>query len=492
MSRPVKAGERWSTFIFDGIDCADLGVYSITNGSTYTTYLTPTYKDKTTEVTAYDGRYYYGTQITGQKFTFNMFADNLTFSELTRLKAWLNPRKVGKLIFSEQPYKYYYVKPTSVSTLANIPLSEVQTPINSVLGDMQDGDAVYTGKFSITFETVGSAYGYGISYFRDDLVYDALNRYGIGVYPDNYFYDSGLLYKDMCPATKWNINVEQTNEGKEQEIPLYNPGDAKSYPKFKVHLSSQVGDGGMIHFKNYDTGDACSVELHGLSGDIEIDFTGQVIKDKDGKPYYGRFKGYPIGLNGKKEVVMIPESVVENIEAIYLREYDSVTVQNNIAHITNIVKKVSSIWKGWYFCINNNGGSKIESVDFANNNITLGTNVITHDILPAEINEDGTVKRPAGFECRYIEIYNNEDLIPPQPKVGDVYRLNDLWYIYRQNEWQQTSLFSDPDEFKNIRGDYVPVYITCGANIVQVDELKIRTSNMPAFSMEAEILPRYL
>ena len=54
------------------------------------------------------------------------------------------------------------------------------------------------------------------------------------------------------------------------------------------------------------------------------------------------------------------------------------------------------------------------------------------------------------------------------------------------------SLFSDPDEFKNIKGDYVPVYITCGANIVQVDELKIRTSNMPAFSMEAEILPRYL
>ena len=176
MSRPVKAGERWSTFIFDGIDCADLGVYSITNGSTYTTYLTPTYKDKTTEVTAYDGQYYSGTQITGQKFTFNMFADNLTFSELTRLKAWLNPRKVGKLIFSEQPYKYYYVKPTSVSTLANIPLSEVQTPSNSVLGDMLDGDAVYTGKFNITFETVGSAYGYGISYFRDDLIYDALNR----------------------------------------------------------------------------------------------------------------------------------------------------------------------------------------------------------------------------------------------------------------------------------------------------------------------------
>mgnify|MGYP003309424426 FL=1 len=74
MNRAVKPGERWSTFVFDGIDCADLGVYAITNGSTYTTNLTPIFSDKKTTVTAYDGQYYYGTQITGQKFTLNMFA----------------------------------------------------------------------------------------------------------------------------------------------------------------------------------------------------------------------------------------------------------------------------------------------------------------------------------------------------------------------------------------------------------------------------------
>lgn len=492
MNRPVKSGERWTTFIFDGIDCAELGVYSITNGGTYTTYLTPNYSDKITQVTAYDGGYYYGTQITGQRFTFNMFADNLTFSELTRLKAWLNPRKVGKLIFSEQPYKYYYVKPTSVSTLSNIPLSEVQTPTNSVLGDMLDGDAVYTGKFTITFETVGSAYGYGISYFRDDLIYDALDKYGLGVYPENYFYNSGLLYKDMCPAMTWDIDITKTNLGEEKEIPLYNPGDAKCYPKFKLDISAPVEDGGRIHFKNYDTGDACTVELHGLSGKIEIDFTGQVIKDANGKPYYGRIKGYPIALSGKQEVITLPDQIVANAEDVYITEYDTVYVQDNVASINKMAATVSQRWLGWYFCINGNGGSKITKVNSDTNSVVLGNNVNTYNIPAATIDKDGKVIRPAGFECNYVEIYNDLNEVPEDPKIGDVYCYNDEWYIYKDNKWQETNLFSHKNEFRNIKGDYEPVYLTFGATIVQLDELKIKTDKMPAFSMQAEILPRYL
>ena len=249
MNRAVKAGERWSTFIFDGVDCADLGVYAITNGSTYTTNLAPAFSDKKTTVTAYDGQYYYGTQITGQKFTLNMFAENLSYQELSKLKSWLNPRHIGKIIFSDQPFKYYYVKPTSVGALANIPLTDVQTPASSILGDFMEGNLVYVGKFTVTFETVGSAYGYGLGYFRDDLIYDALNHYGIGHYSENYFYDSGLLYKDMCPVMNWSYNVADSNANIEQSIPVYNPGDAKCYPRFTLNLTGTVPDGGLIHLR---------------------------------------------------------------------------------------------------------------------------------------------------------------------------------------------------------------------------------------------------
>ena len=68
MYRPVKAGEVFTTFIFDGKDCADMGVYSTTTSGTYTMYIEPTFKDEMVEVPGYDGRYYYGTQYSTQQF----------------------------------------------------------------------------------------------------------------------------------------------------------------------------------------------------------------------------------------------------------------------------------------------------------------------------------------------------------------------------------------------------------------------------------------
>ena len=152
MYRPVKAGELFTTFIFDGKDCADMGVYSTTSSSTYTMNLEPTFKDEMLEVPAYDGRYYYGTQYTAQQFQFNMFADNLSTTEYRNLRTWLKPRNVGKLILSDQPYKYYIVKVTSIGTLGEYPLTDVQhIDHNSILGDTKEGNVVYTGRFTVNF-----------------------------------------------------------------------------------------------------------------------------------------------------------------------------------------------------------------------------------------------------------------------------------------------------------------------------------------------------
>ena len=223
--RAVKSGELWATFEYDGKDCADMGVYNVTSSSTYTVNIEPTFNDQKVNVPMYDGTYYYGTQITGQQFKMNCFAHDLSTLEYNRLRAWLNPRKVGRLILSDQPYKFYLVKPVSVSDLDAIPLTSIQTPLNSILGDFMEGDVVYTGNFSITFETVGSAYGYGLSYYRDDLIYDARTVYDV-----DYYYNSGLLYKDMSPRLKWTIGANAN----EQKIPMYNPGDAEGYPKYIV------------------------------------------------------------------------------------------------------------------------------------------------------------------------------------------------------------------------------------------------------------------
>lgn len=508
MNRAVKAGERWSTFIFDGVDCADLGVYAITNGSTYTTNLAPAFSDKKTTVTAYDGQYYYGTQITGQKFTLNMFAENLSYQELSKLKSWLNPRHIGKIIFSDQPFKYYYVKPTSVGALANIPLTDVQTPASSILGDFMEGNLVYVGKFTVTFETVGSAYGYGLSYFRDDLIYDALNYYGIGHYSENYFYDSGLLYKDMCPSMHWEHDVTESNAGIEQSIAFYNPGDAKCYPRLILNLSSIVPDGGLIHFKNKSTGEACSVDLKGLSGEIAIDFTEQTVSkittktNEDGTvtkvktPYYGRITGNAISVNGKQDVITIPDTITENIEDFYITEYDTIYVENinDTCKVTinPLAVKVRPNWIGMYFCINGNGGAKIIQVDTDTNTCFLSNTPMTHDIPAAKIDENGKITTPAGFPCNFIEIQEDLENRPASPKTGDVYTYQNKWYIYKENTWKETSLFTDKEQFRNTEGDYVTQYLVFGANVVELDDLVYTTTNMPAFTMNAEVLPRYV
>lgn len=504
--RLVKPGERWTTFIFDGTDCAELGVYAITNSSTYTTNLTPTFSDKKTTVTAYDGQYYYGTQITGQKFTFNMFAENLTYSELCHLKAWLNPRHIGKLILSDQPYKYYYVKPSSVGTLNNIPLSTVQTPERSILGDFLEGDPVYTGKFTISFETVGSAYGYGISYYRDDLVYDALNRYGFEVYPTNYYYDSGLLYKDMSPAMTWEIEANKTLNN----IPMYNPGDAKSYPVFTIIPKDSLGEHAMVQFINQDTQESCIVKLNKLpAGEIKIDFLSQTV-EVNNKKYYGRMIGMPITIKEKDIVVTIPDTITLDVEDFYKTEYDTIYVydwldpQTNqtvrVAQINEMVAEVAASWIGRYFCMNNNGGVKI--LDIRNdidpdthtkrNLLILDTEPFTQDILPTTYNKDGSIKKPSGLECRYIKI--NEDLqnVPQEPTVGDVYQYAGKWYIYQYNKWQETGLFSHENDFRDIKGNFIPRYVLFGANILRLDNLTIHSEDMPDFTLKAEILPRYL
>lgn len=487
MSRAVKAGEIWTTFVFDGIDCADLGVYAITNSSTYTTNLEANFSDNVTSVTAYDGQYYYGTQITGQTFTLNMFAEDLTYEELSKLKAWLNPRHIGKIIFSDQPFKFYYVKPTTVSNLDTLPLTNIQTSVQSILGDSLNGETVYTGKFSITFSTIGSAYGYGLCYFRDDLIYDALNHYGAGVYSENYYYNSGLLYKDMAPRMKWELNNDVSNF----EIPMYNPGDAKSYPKFILNLSNTIPSGGTIQFTNKTTGDSCVVDLHGLSGDVTIDFVEQSVSTSQ-MSYYGRIIGNVISLNNKSSLIEIPETFVENIEDFYLTDYDTIYIShsdgNCFVTINPLAFKVSSNLIGQYFCINKNGGSKIIGVDVDNNKLQLDTTYMTYDI-PAAIVEKGIVVTPGGFPCNFID---NTSSIPKSGKLGDVCVVNDIWYMYINDEWEVTNLFTNKNEFKDISGNYITKYLVFGANIVDLDNLIITTKNIGKCTINAELLPRYL
>ena len=495
MTRAVKTGELFATFNYDGKDSADMGIYNITSGSTYVMNIEPTFSDHKLEVPAYDGKYYYGTQITGQQFQFTCFCHDLSTTEYSRLRSWLNPRRIGRLILSDQPFKYYLVKPVSVSTLGAYPLTNVQTPTNSVLGDFLDGDVVYTGNFTVTFETVGSAYGYGMSYYRDDLIYDAKKKYG-----RDYYYNSGLLYRDMAPTLKWDIAANT----KEQKIPMYNPGSAMAQPIYTIKHDGTFAKGSFIQITNYNTGTSTVIELSDIPGTCNIDTSSQTITTLDGSTYYGRFSGTMMQINPFTSVIELPETFVENVEDSDLLEYDSFYIQNNVVSINPKVLVVSDDMVGQYFCVNHNGGAEIISVDTENNTLTLSGNT-TEDIRPAVVDKDtGVLVTPAGVAFNYIEVNN---VMPTTGSQNEVCVVNDIWYIYKNGEWIETNLFSDKDEFKNIWGDYITQYKMFGATIVKLDDVRITTgtnlqykeedvvkvgASVNAFTLTAELQPRYL
>lgn len=499
MTRAVKTGELFATFKFDGKDCADMGIYNVTSGSTYTMNIEPTFSDNKLEVPAYDGKYYYGTQITGQQFQFNCFCHDLVAQEYDAMRAWLHPRKIGRLILSDQPYKYYIVKVVSISTLGAYPLTTIQTPQNTKYGRYAVGDVVYTGNFTVTFETVGSAYGYGLAYYRDDLIYDAKKVYGM-----DYYYNSGLLYRDMCPAASWKIDANASG----QLVPLYNPGSAANSPKYLLEHEGTFAKNSFIQFTNASAGTSTVIDLSNLKGNIIIDTSSQTIQDEDGIAYYGRFSGTLMSINPYTQVIEIPETWVENIEDTTLIEYDSFYIEDNLVTINPKVLTVNRNMEGQYFCVHGNGGSKILTVDEANNSLILDANVYTADI-PAPQIVNGVVVRPAGFEYNYIEV---GDVMPTTGKEGDVCVVNGTWYTYvltdgKTGEWKWTTDFSSKEEFKDAYGDYVPVYRVFGANIVELDVLTITTgtnvkykennitktgASIDAFQLSAEMMPRYL
>lgn len=498
MDRPVKAGEVFATFNFDGTDCADMGVYSITSSGTYTMQIEPTFNDDMVDVPAYDGHYYYGTQYSVQQFSFDLFADDLSLAEYRNLKVWLTPRKIGKLILSDQPYKYYLVKVASISPLNNYPRLDPYVCKNSVLKEPDNGVVIYTGTFNVTFETIGSVYGYGLSYYRDDLIYDALNYYGLGEYPENYYYDSGLLYKDMSPS----LNTTLPENAQDYPVKWYNPGSASALPVIKIKLTEELSDGSFLTVNNNDTNSSTIIDVSGLNGENIIDTESEMITDSNGHHYFGRFQGNSLEVGTSTNVEYIPESFVENIEDAYFNDYYSIYVVKRgdklYADINPLIYKVKPDCVDKFFCYNGNGGAKILATDIDNNRLLLDQNPYTYPTATLDENEE--IIQPAGFACNYTGGITTEEELPETAHLGDVKsrvikEVNGItyyqMYLYRYDKWDKTSLFTDPEDFVDTTGNYTTQYLMFGANIVGLSDITIST-NFGETEIEVSLLPRYL
>ena len=97
-------------FTFDGIHSSELGIFRVSDGSRYSENLLPTIQDKTTQIPGNDGTYFQGTSYTLKQINFSIAFDNLSESQLRRLKVLFGDKNIHSLIFDEVPYKVYKVK----------------------------------------------------------------------------------------------------------------------------------------------------------------------------------------------------------------------------------------------------------------------------------------------------------------------------------------------------------------------------------------------
>lgn len=105
-------------FTYNGRHSSELGIVRINTGNRAEVPLSPSFKDSTAEVPGGKGLYYFNTQIQQKQFIINFAYDDLAEEDVRELREWLNPLEQGELIFDEEPYKAYIVKPNTQPKLS--------------------------------------------------------------------------------------------------------------------------------------------------------------------------------------------------------------------------------------------------------------------------------------------------------------------------------------------------------------------------------------
>lgn len=389
----IDKGEIYLTFVFDGIDSTSIGVASVSDGSTYDTPILPSFSDNSLEVDGYDGRYYFNTRLTQKDFTYNCFIDNLSAFEFDQLKSWIRPKKIGKLIRPEEPYRYYWVKVSSVDNLGNIPLTHPDT-----------GGVSYTGNFSVTFTTIGQACGYGMFYYQDDLKYYEYRDIFDGT--QDYYYDTGLLYREEVLP----LRVTRSNGTWDPQI--YNPGTYTSKVRLQIKANNDIANGS-ISLTNETVGDMSVISLVDLKvGDtLVIDWGTNTYTKNTNTDYSENVWGDIMYLQPRNFVERVENAAISNDTVNTYIRFDTAVRQVRRDDIgkTIMFKSANSPETqigagGRIIDITPDNGFKLESEAGLHNNDNADVIITTLDNLKSVISipENTTLDVEWQIEPRYL------------------------------------------------------------------------------------------
>lgn len=141
-----KFGNHWAS---------DFNLLAVSSGDRYSPPVYGSVNPNTATIAGKVGVYKWKTQINEKVFNIKIAFDNINGQILNQIKEWLNPFKIDKLVFKEEPYKYYWVALNTEPKLDFLPFLEETKVVNGIA--FKEG--VYKGEFELQFVCFDN-YGY--------------------------------------------------------------------------------------------------------------------------------------------------------------------------------------------------------------------------------------------------------------------------------------------------------------------------------------------
>lgn len=142
-------------FEFNGHWASEFNLLAVSNSDRYSNSFYGTVNANTVDMVGKYGVYKWKTQIGEKRFSINIAYDNVDLNTLRKIKEWLNPFVIGKLVFKEEPYKYYWVSLAEDPEISFLPFLTEET----VVDGRRLKKGVYKGEFVINFVCFDN-YGY--------------------------------------------------------------------------------------------------------------------------------------------------------------------------------------------------------------------------------------------------------------------------------------------------------------------------------------------
>lgn len=232
-------------FTFNGVSSDDLGIMRVSDGDRYDEKLHPEVNDRTSEVPGRDGTYYFGTDYGAKPISVSFAYDNLTEAQFREVRRVFSPKKQGRLIFDESPYKAYLAKVENSIEMNYICFDEpdyvwiTDSNKKSVTGQPYEYKE-YTGTTRRTYKGEGTI-EFICYYPFAKSIHKLLDEYS-DENIDEWKGASGLLTQEEYETEEYDLYVDGT-------VKLYNAGDIGTGLKIYCPFENQTYSNLTINYK---------------------------------------------------------------------------------------------------------------------------------------------------------------------------------------------------------------------------------------------------